>query len=192
MRPNSCVSLKYSSVKELVLSVVPWIHKGELCWGTTMMAVNLVLWYLKSYSRVLRPVYTYSGNQALAQIFYANHLTIPPVLRCNRIRSSLRHNKTCHFVARLGTAWIEQEITPQCIKIRSRPILRGRTQESEPTTSKLAENLNVTASPCHVGDSQYSTIRSTFFGPCIPQTFISTRALAPPRTSVLWHSQTIE
>ena len=40
---------------------------------------------------------------------------------------------------------------PRHIKIQPLPTLEGRTQESEPTTSKLVDNLDVAASPCHVG-----------------------------------------
>ena len=64
------------------------------------------------------------------------------------------------LVARSGVARIEQAITPQCIKIRSRPTLEGRTPDSEPTTGKLVDDYEVTASPCHVGDSRYNTIYS--------------------------------
>ena len=38
---------------------------------------------------------------------------------------------------------------------------KDRTQESEPATSKLVDDLDVAASPCHVGDSRYSTIQCT-------------------------------
>ena len=53
-------------------------------------------------------------------------------------------------------------------------IEKERTQESEPTTSKLVDDLNVTASPCHVGDSRYSTIQSTLL---IHTSFIPTCVL---------------
>ena len=66
------------------------------------------------------------------------------------------------------------------IKIRPRPTLRGRTQEPEPTTGKLVNELDITASPCHVGDSRYSSIQSTLLNH-IFLTFISTCIFAHRR-----------
>ena len=53
-------------------------------------------------------------------------------------------------------------------------------QKYEPTTGELVDNLDVTASPCHVGDSRYSTIQLTLFDPCILRDLFPTHAFAPP------------
>ena len=83
-------------------------------------------------------------------------------------------------MAELGIARVEQETTMQCIEILSLPTLEGRTQESEPTTGKLVDELDVAASPCHVGDSRYSSIQSTLLDHA-SFTFIPTRIFAHRR-----------
>ena len=50
---------------------------------------------------------------------------------------------------------------PRHVKIRPLPTLEGWTQKSGSTAGKLVDDLEVVASPCHVGDSRYSTIQST-------------------------------
>ena len=57
---------------------------------------------------------------------------------------------------------------------------KKRTKESEPTIGKLANDLDVTASPCHLGNLLYSTTQFPIFDPSIFRTFIPTRALASP------------
>ena len=75
-------------------------------------------------------------------------------------------------MAKLGIMRIEQTQSPTT--------QRGRTQESEPTTGKQANDLDVTASPCRIGDSQYNTMQFTLFDLFIIRTFITTRALMSP------------
>lgn len=48
--------------------------------------------------------------------------------------------------------------TLQCISIRPRPTLEGRTQESEPTPGKLLNDIDINNSPFNVGDSRYDSI----------------------------------
>ena len=62
-------------------------------------------------------------------------------------------------------------------------------RESEPTTSKLVEDFDVTASPCYEGYPRHNAIRSTPRSVCL--SLFSACALAPPLIHVLRHLRAV-
>ena len=101
-------------------------------------------------------------------------------LSCYVLVSLIRHNLIPSFCGQTGYRADRANAIPQCIDTQPPPTQRRRTQESESTTDKLIENLDVTASPCHEGDSRHRLNTICSLRSIHPSPVSQTRAITPP------------
>ena len=127
-------------------------------------------WYISEFCTFIS-VHSYQDTKisdlylAYMYMVLSNRIYIGHAMTCNVLVSPsivlLSQYDTRWKYADKITGYTDRFIyIPLHIKIRPRPTLERRTQESEPTPGKLVDDLDITASPCHVDDSWYNAIYS--------------------------------